>query len=214
VGRTALFFYPLFISMMVTSFIYLAKINKPKILLLISFLISGVSITNIIGKTRLKSVWEWEDDSNNYEVIEYLKVAHGGSQVSLKTNWIFHPSLYFYQFSGKTPFILLEDYDKNIDPETDADYYYVFAEDYEQLKDKFFILYKFSPERWLLKTNRALENKFYYSEEIKKILVTKYVEDIKSSKEWMEIIREKAIKRNIPVDSMVYIDAVWMVENQ
>lgn len=214
IGRTAIFFYPLFMSMVVASLAFIEKKKAYRTAAILSFLIVILSVTNIIGKTRLKSVWEWEDDSNNYEVIDYLKVAHGGSQVSLKSNWIFHPSFYFYQFSGKTPFILLEDYDKNIDPETDADYYYVFAEDYEQLKDKFFILYKFSPERWLLKTNRALENKFYYSEETKKILVTRYVEDIKSSKEWMEIIREKAIQRNIPVDSMLYIDAVWMIENK
>jgi hypothetical protein len=37
---------------------------------------------------------------------------------------------------------------------------------------------------------------------------------IRSDKKWLEQIEEKAIEKNISLDSSLYIDAVWMLENQ
>ncbi len=37
---------------------------------------------------------------------------------------------------------------------------------------------------------------------------------IRNNKEWMELIREKAAKRNITIDEMIHLDAVWMVEKK
>jgi hypothetical protein len=36
---------------------------------------------------------------------------------------------------------------------------------------------------------------------------------IRNSPQWMEIIRQKALKRNLSIDEMVRIDARWMIEN-
>jgi len=38
--------------------------------------------------------------------------------------------------------------------------------------------------------------------------------NIRNNKEWMELIREKAAKRNITVDEMIHIDAVWMADKK
>ena len=131
----------------------------------------------------------------------------------MKTNWLFHPSFYFYQYTGKTPYIDLKGYDKNITSETDADYYYVLATDYDKLKDNFDLVYKFDPDRWLLRRKNfkvvlsESDNKFR-SEQI-----NSFIKKIKDSKEWLESVEKKVLERNIPLDSMIYLDAVYMVEN-
>ncbi|HNS17125.1 MAG TPA: hypothetical protein PKH94_00775 [Bacteroidales bacterium] len=38
--------------------------------------------------------------------------------------------------------------------------------------------------------------------------------DIRNNKEWMETIKAKASKRNISVDEMIHLDAVWMVDKK
>jgi hypothetical protein len=38
--------------------------------------------------------------------------------------------------------------------------------------------------------------------------------NIRSNREWMELIREKAAKRNVTVDEMIHLDAVWMVDKK
>ena len=40
-------------------------------------------------------------------------------------------------------------------------------------------------------------------------LVELYIQKIRGVPEWMEQIKKKALKKNIPVDSMIYLDAVW-----
>ena len=38
--------------------------------------------------------------------------------------------------------------------------------------------------------------------------------NIRNNKEWMALIKEKAAKRNITVDEMIHLDAVWMVDKK
>jgi hypothetical protein len=41
-----------------------------------------------------------------------------------------------------------------------------------------------------------------------------YIEAMRSSPEWLEGIRLKALEKNVPLDSMLRLDAIYMVENE
>ncbi len=45
-------------------------------------------------------------------------------------------------------------------------------------------------------------------------LITEAERNIRNNKDWMELIKEKAVKRNVTVDEMIHLDAVWMVDKQ
>ena len=45
-------------------------------------------------------------------------------------------------------------------------------------------------------------------------LIIETIRQIKEDKKWMALIRQKALKNKITVDSMLYIDAKWMIENK
>ena len=40
------------------------------------------------------------------------------------------------------------------------------------------------------------------------------VNHLKSNKRWVNIIKEKAERRNISVDSMLYLDAKWLIDQK
>ena len=44
--------------------------------------------------------------------------------------------------------------------------------------------------------------------------IEKYINQIKEEKNWLEKVRIKSKERGIPLDSMIYLDAVWMVDNE
>jgi hypothetical protein len=44
--------------------------------------------------------------------------------------------------------------------------------------------------------------------------VTKKRKEILSNEKWMELVREKALKKNISIDSMVTLDAIWLIKNE
>jgi len=153
-GRTALFFYPLFSTVLAVNMSALPKIKKlwAKNMLLVFVL--AILGTNLSHRLNLKSVKEWEYDQNTQEVIDYLKGKYNGNPVSLKTNWIFHASFYFYFDAGKIPWIDLQPYDYNLDINTPSEYYYIFTDDYKFLEPRFEVVYKFSPDRWLLEQKK------------------------------------------------------------
>ncbi|WP_372949212.1 hypothetical protein [Mariniphaga sp.] len=153
-GRTALFFLPL-LAVVFTTAIGLIPLFKPGWLFKsVAFFLGIILLANFANRVNLKSVKEWNYDQNTLQVTEYLKEKYNGKPVSLKTNWIFHPSFYFYYDSGKIPWIELYDYDYNPDINTRAEYYYIFAENYEFLEPRFEVEYKFSEDRWLLKQRK------------------------------------------------------------
>lgn len=149
-GRTAMFIYPLFSASLVAAIGLIPEKNIffNRILPISLLLICMLNLTN---RVTLKSVKEWSYDQSNLEVINYLKDISGDKPVSLKTSWFFNPSLTFYSETGKIPWIELHPYDKNIDINTSADYYYVFSEEFKLLEPKFEVVYKFSDDRWLVK---------------------------------------------------------------
>ncbi|MDD4109159.1 MAG: hypothetical protein PHH93_10625 [Prolixibacteraceae bacterium] len=148
-GRTALFFYPLF-SANLAGFISLIPEKTRFINRAAALTLTVLCIVNLADRFSLKSVKEWYYDQNNLEVAEFLKTKYDANPVSLKTSWFFNPSLFFYSETGKIPWIKLYPYDSNIDITTNAEYYYVFADDYKILEPRFEVVHKFSPDRWLL----------------------------------------------------------------
>jgi hypothetical protein len=150
-GRTALFFFPLFIITLVTTIGLIPNQRTGILKGIFSFILSFLLLFQIADTMSLKYVKEWWFDENTFEVIDYFNKTKTNQEVSLKTNWLFYPSFSFYKYTGKLPFIDLKDYDKSIDLNTDADYYYIMAEDYKTLEPKFEIAYKINDERWLVK---------------------------------------------------------------
>ncbi|HNW75767.1 MAG TPA: hypothetical protein PKJ28_02670 [Bacteroidales bacterium] len=136
-GRIGLFYFPLFICPLV-CLISLTDSGKGRVVKV--FLSAVVSLALIIhlGLTvRLSYAREWWFDAHTLTVINYLNNAEKGHTIKLKTDWHFNPSFTFYKETGKTANIDLLNYDNKIDVNTDADYYYIFTDDFEQLKSRF-----------------------------------------------------------------------------
>ena len=149
-GRTALFFYPM-ISAILVGALGLIKTENIGIMKIIPLALTVFFLFNLFHRLELRSVKEWEFDQNNAEVIAYLKDAEGGKQVSLRTHWLYNPSFTFYSETGKTPWIQLHPYNKDININCDADYYYAFTDDLKVLEEKYEVIAKFGSNRILLK---------------------------------------------------------------
>lgn len=208
-GRTALFFYPLFIIAFVTTLGLVSKIKSRLVKKGLSVLITVVCLFHLAQTVNLKSVREWEYDANTFKVIEYLDKERNKQNTSLETNWLFNPSFFFYKYTGKTPWLDLKDYNRYIIPNTGAEYYYVLAEDYQILKTKFEPVLKFNNGCWLLKRRQLSDTQI---EAIYNAAIKEKIQKIKIDKKWFDLIKEKARENNIPLDSMLYRDAKYMLD--
>jgi hypothetical protein len=136
-GRTALFLYPLFIIVFV-AFLGLWPPLKARIA---QWFIAGcftfICIFHMADKFKLDWVRDYWFDVDTLKVMEYLKAQNAGKTVSLKTTWFCQFSFYYYVFTGEVPWLDLKDYDKSIEPNTTAEYYYVFVTDEKLLEPKF-----------------------------------------------------------------------------
>jgi hypothetical protein len=207
-GRTALFFFPLFIAAFITTLALFEKFRMNLLQILLSLFLIFICIFHLTDTMSLKSVREWWFDENTFKVIDYLKIPD--KNVSLKTNWLFHPSFYFYKYTGKIPWLDLKDYDKSIDLNTDAGYYYVMEEDYITLAPRFEPVLKFDNGCWLLKKKiviNTVDDKSAYN-----LIVKEKMKQIYNDEKWLKLVKEKSIQRGIPLDSMVKIDAKWMID--
>lgn len=140
-GRTALIFYPLLASCILFSLDRLiGKVDGRRGVVSISTsIVFSILLIYLFSKSlHLTHTREWWYDANTYDVLEFLEgKGDKESPVVLATQWYFHPSFLFYEETGKTPFLSLMPYDKNIDPEAAADYYYVFESEGDLLKNRF-----------------------------------------------------------------------------
>jgi hypothetical protein len=50
--------------------------------------------------------------------------------------------------------------------------------------------------------------------DIRKLKIEEYIRSIKSSPEWLEKVKQKAIQKHIPLDSMILLDAIWMTDSE
>jgi len=157
-GRTALFFYPLFIVVFVglLGILPVSKYGLAK--KIIAFCFAFICIFHLAGSFKLNWVRDYWHDVNTFEVLEYLENMHTCEPVTLKTSWFFYHSFYYYVYTGKIPWLKLEDYDQSMDLNTRAEYYYIFSEDLKLLEPAFEPVQKFGNNRVLVK--RKEENQF------------------------------------------------------
>jgi hypothetical protein len=136
-GRTALFFYPLFVVLL-ASMRSLAKFNKGSVVKgVIALSIFFVSIQHFSTTAVGDSVLEWKYDRHTLEVINYIDEHRNGQNIYLDTYWLFTPSFYFYTATDKFPWLSIAPYHEDIDVESDAPYYYIKSWDYPHLKERF-----------------------------------------------------------------------------
>jgi hypothetical protein len=60
--------------------------------------------------------------------------------------------------------------------------------------------------------NKLNEKYNYYQSLLDTNSVNSIMRKIKLNKEWLADVKKKALERNIPIDSMIYLDAVWTFE--
>ena len=150
-GRTALFFYPLFIVALVATIGLIPNQKPGKINGFISLMISVLFIVQIAGKTSLNSVREWWFNSGTFEIIDYFEKTNPGQTVTLQTNWLFYPSFLFYKVTDKLPLIELMDPQNTTNTGTKAEYFYALPEDLLVLDSKFEIVYNLDNDTYLLR---------------------------------------------------------------
>jgi hypothetical protein len=216
-GRTALFFYPLFITASIASTDIFSKFKARLFKLVFSAAIALICILHLTTTVNLTSVREWSYDANTLKVIGYLDKARNNQNTSLETNWLFNPSFYFYKYTGKTPWLDLKYYNKSIIPGTSAEYYYVLAEDYSTLESNFEPVLKFDNGCWLLKKKPLSAQSGMANDTIKKkanydALIKYEIQKILKDEKWLNLVKGKAVKNKIPLDSMLYLDAKWMID--
>ena len=150
-GRIALFFYPLFSLLLLSLLAELSKIkiNWPKYVIAIGIPI--LAFWHFNDTFYPNSVKEWKYDESTLDILSFLDETAQKEAITLKTHWVFHPSFTFYTRTGKAPFLQLYPYDKDIDLNTNATYYYVLGADVEKLTPKFEKIKEFGNNRWLMK---------------------------------------------------------------
>ena len=48
----------------------------------------------------------------------------------------------------------------------------------------------------------------------RKLKIEEYIQSIKNTPEWLEKIKKKAIEKKISLDSMILLDAIYMVDSE
>jgi hypothetical protein len=150
-GRTALFLYPLFIAVFI-SFLGMLPVSKFRpFQKFIALAFAFICIFHMSGKFKFNWVRDWWHDADTFKVLNYFEDTQVDKPVSLKTTWFCYNSFYYYVYTGKTPWLALEGYDKNIDINTKAEYYYIFTRDTAALRTIFEPVREFGNDRILMK---------------------------------------------------------------
>ena len=150
-GRTALFFYPLFIIALISSYDFFKNRNLVGFRIGFSILMTALLIHHVVHTSKPYSVREWSYDSNTLKVTEWIYNHSDRGGASLATNWIFNPSFQFYVYVDECSRLDLKPSNREINPNIGVDYYYIMEEDYPLLKEKFRPVLKFENKCWLLR---------------------------------------------------------------
>ena len=137
-GRTAMFFYPLYmITILCTYPLVRTWILHKGLRLFLVLLICFFTSYHFLRATNPRIYREWYYDGNTYDVLALIHPEEAGKTVSLETNWLFNPSFQFHRECDHLTWLELRKYNKEINVETDADYYYVRLEDTVLLSGKY-----------------------------------------------------------------------------
>lgn len=136
-GRTALFFYPLFLIAFVCFLSLLPAAKARTGQRVIAGCFAFICIFHMADRFKFNYVKDWWHDSDTLKVMAYLQAENANKPVSLKTTWFCYNSFYYYVKTGKEPWLDLKDYDKSIELNTNAEYYYIFSDDAKILESRF-----------------------------------------------------------------------------
>lgn len=138
--RTALFLFPMVILCLISIITYFIKTNI--LLNLISVLILIVSLNHIVKYHSIDDVREWSFNKHTLTVIDDInKLEENNSkEVSLKTDWLFHPSFNFYDYTNRAGKINVLKYDKKVSLNTDAKYYYIYKKDLNTISSAYKVI--------------------------------------------------------------------------
>lgn len=140
-GRTAMFFYPLYMLAIVCTYPLVRTWIRNKGLRLFLVVVIGFFASyHFLRATRPDVFREWFYDGNTFDVLGIIQPEKGGDMVSLETNWLFSPSFQFHNEIDVLTWLELRPYSKEINVETDADYYYVRLEDTVLLSGKYAVI--------------------------------------------------------------------------
>ena len=157
-GRTALFFYPLFIIVFVCFLGLIQKSRKIFLQIIVALCFTFICIFHVANGFKINWVREYYFDGDTYKVLDYMNYDRQGKNIKFKTWWFMHNSFSYYYNTGRVPWMELLPYQQSIDTSTNADYYYIFSDDYKKLESKFEVAYKLTDDRWLLKRRAELSN--------------------------------------------------------
>ena len=152
-GRTALFFYPLFIIVFVACLGLWPDLKARAVQTILALCFAFICIFHVTDRFRLDWVRDWWHDADTLKVMNYLKTQNEGKTVSLKTTWFCNYSFYYYLYTGKAPWLDLKGYDKEIEPGTSAEYYYLFSADKKLLEPQFELIATYG-DRVLMKRKK------------------------------------------------------------
>jgi hypothetical protein len=136
-GRTALFFYPLFITVFVAFLGLWPAVKARAMQIFVACCFAFICIFHMSNTFKFNWVNDYYFDADTLNVLKFLKTQNGGKPVSLKTTWFCYGSFDYYVMTGKASWLELKDYDKSIDVNTNADYYYLFSKDAKALESKY-----------------------------------------------------------------------------
>ncbi|MDB5284141.1 MAG: hypothetical protein JWO06_3216 [Bacteroidota bacterium] len=136
--RTALSYYVLFaflFAFLVRGISLQIKLFRYTIVPALIFILS----MHLYHTVHFNFVKEWWYDAHTYEVQNYLRdyrLEHPELKtIELNTSWIFNPSFRFYNRTGKTPWLSLTEYHKQVDTASQTLFYYATYDDASQLKN-------------------------------------------------------------------------------
>ncbi len=122
------------------------KYMKYVTLALAAFLFIHFAIT-----LRFTQVKEWWYDKSTKDFVEIVHNDAKGSELTLGTNWIFHPTSTYYIRTNKYENMRLQSYSKKLQTKEVYDYFICTGSDWPQLKDLYDIIHKDSHGMFVLK---------------------------------------------------------------
>jgi MFS family permease len=138
--RTALTFIPL--TMVVLGYGIEAMHSYARTAgLALCIAVSALCVQHYVRAYNIKVTYEWYYDGETYDVIKAVTDFYDreklNSPIKLNCHWIFHPSLNYHIKQLCPDKIILVDYHKDIQPESDATFYYTQSDEHEKLTPRF-----------------------------------------------------------------------------
>jgi hypothetical protein len=122
-GRIALFYYPLFIVSLISMRVHFTFIRSNWIKFTCSIIISFFGIHHLFHTATPTKVREWSYDAQTINALTKMEKHSPNTPISISTHWLYNPSFYYYTYNKKE-FVLLP-YNKQVDPNLNANYFYV-----------------------------------------------------------------------------------------